>query len=172
MSLNLKTVNMVESSRMLAGAVVRHLYVSPGHNYRGHYGGPAGRHPIVQVPEIHCVAGRGIEGDRYFDHKENYKGQITFFAWEIYQELCRTMNVTDRGPEVFRRNVIIEGVDLNALVGQIFELQGVCFEGTCECSPCAWMEQAFAQGAEAALKNRGGLRARILTSGILRAHGD
>jgi hypothetical protein len=30
------------------------------------------------------------------------------------------------------------------------------------------MNQAFAPGAEAALKNRGGLRAKILTDGLLR----
>jgi MOSC domain-containing protein YiiM len=155
--------------RKLDGVRVRHLFPSPGHNFVGHHGGPAGTHPTREVPEIRCVAGRGIEGDRYFDHKENYKGQITFFAREVYLDLCRTLDVADRGPEVFRRNVIVEGVDLNTLIGCTFELQGVRFEGACECTPCAWMDQAFGPGAEAALKGRGGLRARILTDGMLHA---
>ncbi|MGH8046564.1 MAG: hypothetical protein ACREKL_04910 [Chthoniobacterales bacterium] len=42
------------------------------------------------------------------------------------------------------------------------------FRGTEECSPCQWMEVAFAAGALKALVGRGGLRARILTSGTLR----
>jgi MOSC domain-containing protein YiiM len=47
-------------------------------------------------------------------------------------------------------------------------VQGVRFLGTQECSPCHWMNHAFAAGAERALHGRGGLRARILTDGVLR----
>jgi MOSC domain-containing protein YiiM len=147
---------------------VRHLYVSPGHNFFGHYGQPAGTHTIEERAEIRCVAGKGIEGDRFFGYKDDYKGQITFFAWEVYRDLCATLGVADRAPSVFRRNVIVEGVDLNRLIGVEFTLQGIRFAGTQECSPCEWMDQAFAPGAHAALKGRGGLRARILGDGVLR----
>lgn len=58
-------------------------------------------------------------------------------------------------------------VDLNQLIGQDFEIQGVHFHGTQECSPCYWMDRAVAPGAEELLKGRGGLRARILTDGTL-----
>lgn len=145
---------------------VRRLYISPGHNYRGHHGRPAGEHPILEVEEIACVAGRGIEGDRYFDYRESFKGQITFFDWAVYQDVQRGRPPIH--PSVFRRNVIVEGADLNTLVGKTFELQGLRFEGSEECAPCYWMDQAVGPGAEAALKDRGGLRARILTSGVLR----
>jgi MOSC domain-containing protein YiiM len=64
--------------------------------------------------------------------------------------------------------VLTRGVDLNTLIGSEFEVQGVRFEGVRECSPCYWMDQAFAPGAEAWLKGRGGLRARILTAGWLK----
>jgi len=47
-------------------------------------------------------------------------------------------------------------------------VQGVTFAGVGECSPCHWMDDAIAPGAEAGLQGRGGLRARILTSGKLR----
>jgi MOSC domain-containing protein YiiM len=145
-----------------------HFYISPGHNFFGHSGGPAGQHPVIEVDEIECVAGHGIRGDRFFDHKEDYKGQITFFADEIYRELEAQLGVFDRPPGVFRRNVITRGVDLNQLVGVEFEVQGVRFVGVEECKPCYWMDQAFHPGAEAVLQHRGGLRARILTSGTLR----
>jgi MOSC domain-containing protein YiiM len=147
---------------------VRHLYVSPGHNFFGHHGQPAGTHASEERAEIRCVAGRGIEGDRFFDYKDAYKGQITFFAWEVYRDLRSALGVRDRPPSVFRRNVIVEGLDLNDLVGVEFTLQGIRFAGAQECSPCEWMDQAFAPGAHAALKGRGGLRARILTDGVLR----
>lgn len=150
---------------------IEHLYLSPGHNYFGHHDQAAGDHPVVAASEIECVAGHGIRGDRFFDYKPDYKGQITFFAAEIYDELCATLLPLAGAhptPDVFRRNVITRGVDLNTLIGKTFTLQGIRFLGTGECSPCHWMNEAFGPGAEAALKGRGGLRAKILTEGWLR----
>lgn len=147
---------------------MRHLFISPGHNYFGRQGLAAGEHPLLEQDQIECVAGRGIRGDRFFDFKENYKGQITFFAWEVLTNLWETLEVTDRNPAATRRNAITEGVDLNGLVGQRFVIQGVEFDGVEECRPCAWMNQAIKAGAESSMKGRGGLRARIVTDGILK----
>src|SRR5258708_23691878 len=148
---------------------VRQLYLAARHNFFGRHGQPPGEYSIVEVPEVECVAGRGLRGDRFFDFKENYKGQITFFASETYEAICRELAVRNRMPSVFRRNVITTGVDLNELIGQEFQIQGVRFSGTEECRPCYWMDQAFAPGANEFLKGRGGLRAVILNNGILRA---
>ena len=121
----------------------------------------------MEVAQIECVAGRGVRGDRFFDYSGNHKGQITFFALEVYLWLCKMLHVSDKPPSVFRRNVITEGVDLNALIGNEFELQGVRFRGVEECKPCYWMDQAFAPGAEKLLRGQGGLRAMILGDGKL-----
>ena len=144
-----------------------HLYLSAGHNYFGHHGQPAGQDPMVEVEQMECVAGKGIQGDRFFDFKDNYKGQITFFAIETYERLCEELGESGRSPAVFRRNVITQGVDLNTLIGQEFEVQGVRFLGTQEAAPCHWMDEAFGEGAKRALRGFGGLRARILTDGVL-----
>jgi MOSC domain-containing protein YiiM len=148
---------------------MRRLYISKGHSYFGRYGQAPADHPIIEVAEVECVAGRGLRGDGFFDFKEDYKGQVTFFAWETYEAICRHLAVTHRSPSAFRRNVLTMGIDLNDLVGREFEMQGVVFRGLEECRPCAWMEQAFAPGAHQFLRGRGGLRAAILTSGVLRA---
>jgi len=147
---------------------VQKIYISPGHNFFGHYGKGAGKNETVSVKEAVCRAGRGIEGDRFFEYKDNYRGQITFFAEEVYDNLCAALQIYDRTPEVFRRNAITAGVDLNGLIGKKFRLQGILFEGTQECSPCLWMNEAFGAGAEDFLKGQGGLRARILEDGVLR----
>ena len=118
---------------------------------------------------IECVAGRGIRGDRYFDFKEDYKGQITFFSLDVFDELCAALDLHDRSPAATRRNVIARGVDLNDLIGKEFEVQGICLYGTQACAPCYWMDRAFAPGAENFLNGRGGLRARILSDGKLRS---
>lgn len=147
---------------------IRRLFISPGHNFFGHHGQPAGENPVLEVAEIECVAGRGIRGDRFFDFRENYKGQITFFAQEVFESFCAELKLAGKSPGATRRNVITAGADLNALVGEEFEIQAVRFRGMAECSPCYWMDQAFAPGAEKFLQNRGGLRAQILSDGILR----
>jgi MOSC domain-containing protein YiiM len=119
---------------------------------------------------IDCVAGRGIRGDRYFDFKDNYKGQITFFSLEVFDELCNTLGLHDCSPASVRRNVMTRDIDLNELIGQDFEIQGMHFHGTEECRPCYWMDRAIAPGAEEFLKGHGGLRAKILTDGQLRSN--
>jgi MOSC domain-containing protein YiiM len=126
---------------------------------------------MVEVDELPCVAGRGIKGDRFFDHQEDYKGQITFIADEMFQALRQQFGV-EKPPSVFRRNVLTRGAELTALIGVEFTLQGIRFAGIEECRPCHWMDEAFAPGAEAAMRGRGGLRARILTDGMLRRTGD
>ena len=85
---------------------VRQLYIAAGHNFFGHHGRPPGENPVVEVRNVECVAGRGLRGDRFFDFKENYRGQISFFAVETYEAVCRELGVRDKPASVFRRNVI------------------------------------------------------------------
>src|SRR6266478_9943111 len=141
---------------IMAAVEICHLYISPGHNFVGHHVREPGAYPMIEVPMIECVAGRGIRGDRYFDFKDDYKGQITFFSLDVFDQLCGALQVRDCSPALVRRNVIARGVDLNELIGQDFEIQGVCFHGTQECSPCYWLDRAVAPGAERFLKGRGG----------------
>jgi MOSC domain-containing protein YiiM len=156
-------------SSMTAAAIhIKHLYISPGHNFFGHHGVAPGEHPIVECEEIRVAAGRGIEGDRFFDYKADFKGQITFFADEVYEWLCEKLEIWDKPPSVFRRNVITRGVDLNSLIGKKFEIQGVHFLGAEESTPCYWMNTAFGDGAETELAGNGGLRAKILSDGTLK----
>ena len=72
-------------------------------------------------------------------------------------------------PAAFRRNAVIEGVDINTLIGWRFTIGEVEFEGTVESKPCYWMDQAVAPGTEEWLRGNGGLRAKIRRDGILTA---
>ncbi len=146
---------------------IRHLFISPGHNFFGHHGRPAGENPTREVTEIVCRAGHGVEGDRFFDYKADYAGQITFFSWDVYQASKAKFAVPGLSAGAFRRNVVVEGVDLTTLEGRRFSLGGVEFEGAGESKPCYWMDQAVAPGVEKWLQGNGGLRARILSDGPL-----
>jgi len=147
---------------------IERIYLSPGHNFFGHYGKPPGEHPMVEVGEVECVAGKGLVGDRFYDYKEDYKGQATFFSMEVFEALGKELGVEGKEPWAFRRNLLVRGVELAELIGEEFEVQGVRFLGTEEAKPCFWMEQAFGEGAHAALEGRGGLRVKILSGGWLR----
>mgnify|MGYP000173894707 CR=1 FL=1 len=142
------------------------IRISPGHNFRGHFGEAPGEHPALTVDHVSCIAGKGIEGDRYFDLMEDYKGQITFFDLAVTDRLSEKIGKTI-DPSVVRRNVFLRGVDLNRLIGKVFEIQGVRFSGSEECKPCLWMDEAVEPGTEEFLEGQGGLRARILSSGTL-----
>lgn len=147
--------------------IIRQIFISPGHNYFGHHGRAPDDHPLQETDRIECVAGHGIRGDRFFDYKDDYKGQITFFSQEVFDSLRTKFPRVEKSPGVLRRNVIVSEVELKKLIGREFSLQGVRFLGTAHCKPCYWLDDAFAPGTEEALAGNGGLRAQILTNGCL-----
>jgi MOSC domain-containing protein YiiM len=146
---------------------IRSIWISPGHDFAGHHGRARDEHGVVSVARAECHAGKGIVGDRYYGHKENFKGQITFFSAEVADAVRRSLGLETIEAALFRRNVFVEGVDLNTLIGRRFRLGDLELSGSEECRPCYWMDQALAPGAHRALEGRGGLRCRILTGGIL-----
>lgn len=148
---------------------IHHLFTSPGHNYFGHHEKPPGEHPIEEHESIELVAGRGIAGDRFFDWKDDYKGQLTLLDQAVVDAIRDHAGNPELPAAAFRRNVVVSGLDLNALIGERFLLNGILLEGTEECRPCYWMDRACGKsGTEDLMKGRGGLRCRILESGTLR----
>ena len=147
---------------------IKAIYISPGHDFIGRHGKGRLDHGVKNVDSVECVAGRGLVGDRYFDHKVDYKGQITFFDWAVFERIRNEFDLAELNPEKFRRNVLVDGIDLNTLIGKQFTLQGIQFEGVEECRPCYWMDEAVNPGVHEALKGHGGLRAKILNNGLLK----
>lgn len=151
-----------------SAVIIRHIYISPGHNFFGRHGRPAGEHRIADVQAVQCHAGFGLEGDRFHGYRPDYNGQVTFFAWETYAAVKRALGLPGLRPDAFRRNIITEGMHLNELIGTRFSLGGINFEGMSEAKPCYWMNEAVGPGAEQWLRGQGGLRAKIISDGELR----
>jgi len=151
-------------------AVIRQIFISSGHDFRGRHGLGREHHGIQPVDQVECVAGMGLRGDRYFGMKQDFKGQISFIDCKAVERVRTTFGKPELAAELFRRNIVVEGVDLSTWVGRKFRLQGVEFEGSEECKPCYWMDEAIAPGTEDLLKDGfgGGLRARILSDGVLK----
>ncbi len=148
-------------------ATIEAIFLSKGHDFRGRFGEGRLNHETRAVDSVQCHAGRGLLGDRYYDFKPDYKGQMTLFAAEVAEALGAHLGLEQLHYASFRRNVITRGIDLNALIGKRFRLGPVILEGSEECAPCFWMDEAIGSGAEAWLRGRGGLRCRIHSDGLL-----
>ena len=151
-------------------ATLRHIVISRGHDYWGRRGEGRMQHGAELPEEVEAVADMGLRGDRYFGEKPGGKQQVTFLDFAVVEQVREDYRVPKLPPTTFRRNLIVEGADLSAWLGKKFSLQGVVFEGSQECKPCHWMDRAIAPGVQDFMKEnfRGGLRARVLTTGVLR----
>lgn len=146
------------------------IWISEGNDFRGRHEKGRLEHPVRSVSEVACVAGMGLRGDRYFGYKPDFKGQVTFLDAAAVDAVRERFSMPELSSATFRRNLIVRGVNLSEWVGKRFRLQGIDFEASEECKPCYWMDQVVAPGAEEFLKShfRGGLRARILSTGTLK----
>jgi MOSC domain-containing protein YiiM len=129
--------------------------------------------PMVAVSEVRAVPGRGLEGDRYFEHTGTYSDtpgtgrDVTLVASEAIEEIARDKGVK-LGPGQTRRNIMTAGVDLNSLVDVEFSIGEVRVLGMRLCEPCEYLEGLVGQkGTLKALVHRGGLRCDILREGTI-----
>lgn len=128
---------------------------------------------MKSVTNAKAVAGRGLEGDRYYTKLGTYSNQagsgrdVTLIEIEAINGLKRDYEVQlDSGQP--RRNIVTRGVALNHLVEQEFRIGDVVLRGTRLCEPCAHMEKLTVKGAMRGLVHRGGLRAEIISGGSIR----
>jgi MOSC domain-containing protein YiiM len=122
----------------------------------------------VETPEVQAVAGRGLEGDRYYAGGGTFEPQrhVTLIESEAIEAARRDYQVPLELGEP-RRNIVTTGVPLNHLVDREFTVGEVRMRGVKLCEPCAHMEGLSHPGARRALTHRGGLRAQILESGTI-----
>jgi hypothetical protein len=126
---------------------------------------PSAEAPVVGVEEALAVAGEGLRGDRY------HAGAGTFASGRAGSALTLVdAAVLDSlGRDVdHRRNVVVRGTDLNALVGREFRLGEARCRGRRLCEPCAHLDRLNGGGVLRPLVHRGGLRADIVSGGAIR----
>src|SRR5262245_815573 len=131
------------------------------------------REELRGVEQIEAVAGRGLEGDRYFHHEGTFSKpgspdrEVTLIESEAIEGLAREYSVAVQ-PAQTRRNLVTHGVPLNHLVGKEFTIGTVVLRGLRLCEPCGHLEKLTVKGIKDGLKHRGGLRAQIVQGGTLR----
>ena len=117
------------------------------------------------VDRVRAVAGRGLEGNRYFYESEAPAGRaVTLIAAEAVDALESEHGISLEAAAT-RRNVLTRGIDLNSLVGRRFRVGDVECEGVELCEPCLHLESMTQTGVINGLVHRGGLNADILNDG-------
>jgi MOSC domain-containing protein YiiM len=92
---------------------------------------------------------------------------VTLIESEALEALKRDYGVDiDRAQA--RRNIVTRAVALNHLVGREFTVGEARLYGTRLCDPCAHLESLSARGARRGLVHRGGLRAEVVSGGMIR----
>lgn len=129
---------------------------------------------MTSQSEAHVVPGKGIEGDRYFvgigtfsPHPPKPDFEITLIEREKIDAFARDTGLPFTSFHA-RRNLVTEGVDLNALAGREFLVGAVRIRGIRLCEPCSYLAKTTFPETLKGLVHKGGLRAQILTEGCIR----
>jgi MOSC domain-containing protein YiiM len=119
--------------------------------------------PMQEVSQVLALAGAGLQGDRY--NSGSGKRGVTLIQAEHLPAIAALSGHENISPAILRRNLVVSGLPLLALIGKQFRVGEVLLEGTDHCDPCARMEAVLGQGGFNAMNGHGGLCARILEGG-------
>jgi MOSC domain-containing protein YiiM len=126
---------------------------------------PAAEAPPQRLDAAEALAGRGLAGDRYA------LGAGTFSApgrgYELTLVEAEVLDEIELSWQEARRNIVVKGISLNALVGKRFRIGSVECVGRRLAEPCAHLEKLARPGLLRPLVHRGGLRADILFGGTI-----
>lgn len=129
---------------------------------------PRRREPLRAVSETVALAELGLEGDHRTGKTPGSGRQVTLISREFIAQIEQFTGLEGIDPATLRRNIVVSGINLNALRRQRFRVGDALFEATQLCHPCARMEEALGAGGVAAMLGHGGLCAKIIEGGAVR----
>jgi MOSC domain-containing protein YiiM len=134
----------------------------------------AASEPMQPLDEAEAHAGVGLAGDRYSNHTGYYSDrpradggrELTLISVEMLDDLFAASGIR-LTPSETRRNLLTSGIGLNELIGRRFTIGPVHCEGIDYCTPCEHLVELTDKPVLRPLVERGGLRARIVSGGII-----
>ena len=130
--------------------------------------------PMKRVEQLNAVAGRGIEGDRYFLGTGTYSKkpepgrQVTLIKSEVLESLRDKFQIIVK-PEESRRNILTRGIEINDLIGTEFIVGPVRLRAHRITQPCLYLEKLLGQPSlYKELWDNGGISCEILSEGIIK----
>lgn len=137
--------------------------------------------PLADVDSAAAVPGRGLVGDRYHDGCGTFSGRPGVFAGARELSLigaealsCCNTRLRREGRAALdaadlRRNLVVCGLDLRAMLGQELTIGEARLRIVSSCPPCGYLSRLLGVDAKAVLKGLGGVRAAVIDGGTLRA---
>lgn len=127
---------------------------------------PARRAPMRAVATAPIDPAAGLVGDRWQGRASTAR-QVTLLQAEHLPVIARFLGRDQVAPDLLRRNILVEGLNLLALKGRRFRIGTAVLEGTGECHPCSRMEEVLGPGGYNAVRGHGGITARVLEGGAV-----
>lgn len=122
------------------------------------------RKAVLPVENVEAVTQKGLSGD-HFSGLTGSKRQVTLIQQEHIAAIASFMQLKIVTPEMLRRNIVINGINLLALKDKKFWIGEALLEYTGECHPCSRMEETLGAGGYNAVRGHGGITAKILQGG-------
>jgi MOSC domain-containing protein YiiM len=127
---------------------------------------------MVPLSEVRAFADRGLEGDRFLHDSWNAVNRadkaVSLFEDEVLQLAAKELG-RDSIADLTRRNLVTRGVPLVELLHREFTVGNVRMRGIRLFEPCGHLVKVTGlPGIFKALDHRSGLKAAILSDGVIR----
>jgi MOSC domain-containing protein YiiM len=127
--------------------------------------------PLQSLSQVRVIPGRGLAGDRYAQGIGTFsdrpgKRDVTLIESEVLENYQHETGKKLSAAES-RRNLLTEGVRLNELIDQEFQVGPVRMRGLRLSEPCTHLMRLTHPETLRGLVHRGGLIAEILNDGEL-----
>ena len=137
------------------------------------YIAPEGSAAMQRVEEVRTLEGCGIEGDRYCEGTGYYTPygdvcEVTLIAAEDLDYIQDELGIRVKNGE-HRRNIITRGIDLDSLRRRRFRVGETVLQYDRPRPPCRHVQDLSEPGMTRALRGRGGICARVVEAGRIRA---
>ncbi|HVE99842.1 MAG TPA: MOSC domain-containing protein [Rubrobacteraceae bacterium] len=134
-----------------------------------------GSEPMKRVEEVRAAIG-GLERDRYREGTGYWTVygdvcEVTLIEGEDLDEMERVDGISVKNGE-HRRNIITRGVSLESLRGTSFRIGEALLEYDRPRPPCKHVQDVTESGMTRALRRRGGICARVVEGGRIRARDE
>lgn len=131
--------------------------------------------PMISLSRVHAIAGRGLLGDRYEQRIGTFSGRFEVTAGARHVSIIDASAIAECNARLgsnlvacdLRRNLVIRGLDLDALHGAVIAIGDVRLRLTGGCPPCGYLSRLLGVDARLGLRHIGGTRASIIEGGWL-----
>ncbi len=122
---------------------------------------------LIEVENVNVKLSKGLEGDHY--KGSSGKREVTLIQKEHLDTVASVLKKDEIDPSLTRRNIVISGINLQALKDQQFAIGAeVVLETTGSCHPCSRMEQNLGPGGYNAMRGHGGITTKVIKEGIIK----